>query len=156
MMNLRQTLSLRAFGLFKIPLLFIVRPVVIELTKDRAEIKIPLNFITKNHLHVMYLGAMVMGADCACGLIAMQTIQNSDQKVALLYKDLKVDFLKRAEADCHFICDEGEKAIRGVKQAIRTQQRVNIPMNITAITPAVSGDEPVARFKMTLTLKAKN
>src|SRR5215467_15117020 len=107
-MSLRQTLTLRAFGLVKIPLLFIASPSVIRLNERECEAKIPLNFITKNHLGSMYFGVLAMGADLACGLMGMEAIRRSSKKVALIFKDFKAEFFKRAESDVHFFCDEGK------------------------------------------------
>ena len=63
--NIRNTFYLRYFGLTKIPLLFYVRPSVVEKSDERVVIKIPLNRKSKNHQGSMYFAALTMGADCA-------------------------------------------------------------------------------------------
>lgn len=156
MTHWKQTLSLRAFGLLNIPSLFMVSPSVVRLSDKECEVKIPLNWITRNHLGTMYFGVLAMGADCAGGLIAMEAIRKSKKKVALLFKDFKADFLKRAEGDVHFICKEGKKIREQVEETIKSGKRTNRTVHILAITPKVSGDEPVAKFELTLSLKAKD
>ncbi len=152
-LKLKETLELRAFGLINIPLLFVASPSVLHMDEQACEIKIPLNYWTKNHLHSMYFGALAMGADCAGGLIAMNLIKKSGKKVNLIFKDFKADYLKRAESDVHFICKDGLKIKEGVNKALKSGERVSIPLNIVATTPKACGDEPVARFVMTLSLK---
>lgn len=156
MVNLKQTIGLRAFGIAKIPLLFITSPSVLQVDESRCEVKIPLNYITKNHLGCMYFGVLALGADCAGGLIAMQACQKGDKKVDLIFKDFKAEFFKRAEADVHFICEQGKKASNLVKKAISTGERVNTPIEVIATTPKKTGDEIIAKFTLTLSLKARS
>lgn len=152
-MDIKNTIYLRLFGIAKIPMLFICNPEVVKMTSEETVIKIPLNFITRNHLGCMYFGVLAMGADCAGGFMAMHLIRQSKKKVALLFKDFKANFLKRAEGDVYFTCKEGKKITAQVKEAIKKKTRVNKTLNIVATTPSVSGDEPVATFKLTLSLK---
>jgi len=155
-MSLKQTLGLRAFGLAKIPLLFLVGPSVIRLSKKDCEIKIPLNYLTKNHLGSMYFGVLSVGADCAGGMMAMEAIKASKKKVSLLFKDFKAEFLKRAESAVHFTCSDGDAIQKQVRETVRTKKRVNSTVEVTATTPKISGDEPVAKFWLTLSLKCRD
>lgn len=154
-MLLKETLGLRLFGIKNIPLLFISSPSVLSMNENSCEVKIPLFYWTKNHLGCMYFGALAMGADLAGGLMAMNQIKKSGQKVNLLFKDFHADYLMRAEADVHFTCHDGVAIAKGVAKAIKTGERVNIPLNILATTPKKTGDEPVAKFVLTLSLKAQ-
>lgn len=155
MIKLKETIGLRAFGIKNIPILFLTSPSVISVDEEHCEIKIPLNYITKNHLGCMYFAVLAAGADCAGGLIAMNACQKGPVKVDLIFQDFKAEFSKRAEADVHFRCDEGKKAISLVEKAIKTGERVSTPIKIIATTPKVSGDEVVAKFTLTLSLKAR-
>lgn len=154
-MLFKETLGLRLFGIKNIPLLFICQPSVIKKTQTSCEVKIPLNYWTKNHLNCMYFGALAMGADLAGGLMAMDLIQKSGKKVSLLFKDFHADYLKRAEGDVHFICEDGQTIEKAVQKTLDTGERTNTPLHIVATTPKVSGAEPVARFVLTLSLKAQ-
>lgn len=149
------TLYLRAFGLSKIPLLFFVRPSVVEMSKDRFVVRIPLARRTKNHHGTMYFAVLAAGADLAAGFLAMQAIRDRKEPVALLFKNMSADFLKRAEGDVHFICDEGILIRDLVEKAIETGERVEMPVHVTAVVPKKLGDEPVAKFMLTLSLKRK-
>ncbi len=94
-----------------------------------------------------------MGADCAGGFMAMSLIRQSKKKLSLVFKDFKAQFLKRAEGDVYFICKEGKKISAQVKEAIKKKSRINRTLHIIATTPDVSGDEPVAKFDLTLSIK---
>lgn len=154
--QVRETFLLRAFGFLKIPVLFFVSPSVVEMADERCVVKIPLNRRTKNHLKSMYFGVLAAGADCAGGLVAMRMIQEGGNKVSLIFKDFHAEFLKRAEGDVHFTCDDGLAIRELVQKATESGERENMPVHITATVPSKLGDEPVAKFTLTLSLKRKS
>ncbi len=153
--KVRDTFLLRSFGFLKIPLLFFISPTVVEVSDQRCVVSIPLKRRTKNHLNSMYFGALAAGADCAGGLIAMRLIQERGNHVSLIFKDFHAEFLKRAEGDVHFICEEGDQIRELVEKAIQSGERENMPVHIVAFVPSQLPDEPVARFTLTLSLKRK-
>ncbi len=153
--HLAETLKLRALGMLKIPVLFFISPTVVELNGKRCVVRVPLNFRTKNHLGSMYFGVLAAGADCAGGLIAWKAIEENDPRVKLIFKDFHADFLKRAEGDVHFTSEDGEAVVALVKKAAASGERENLPVHITATCPKKTGDEPVAKFTLTLSLKRK-
>src|SRR5579885_1162151 len=112
--NLKHTLQVRGVGLLKIPLLFFVSPVVVELSEKRCEIRIPLSWRTKNHLGSVYFGALAIGAAASSGPIAWRPVELANRKLKsqglrmdLIFKDFHAEFLKRPEGDVHFSCEEG-------------------------------------------------
>ena len=154
--NFRDTVTLQAFGLFKIPMIAFLSPRVLELSDNRIEVKIPLTHRSRNHLKSMYFGALAVGADCACGLLAMRLIhQRKDKKISLVFKDMSAQFLKRPEGDVHFVCEMGEQIRDLVERTATSGERCNLPLHITATVPKISGNEPVATFVLTLSLKAQ-
>jgi len=154
--RLKETFLLRAFGFLKIPVLFFVSPTVVEATDERCVVKIALNRRTKNHLSSMYFGVLAAGADCAGGLIAMRHIQAEGKKISLIFKDFHADFLKRAEGDVLFTCEDGKAIHELVRKAIESGERVHMPVHVTATVPSKLGNEPVAQFTLTLSLKQKS
>lgn len=151
----RDQAMISLFGLFKVPMIFWVGPKVIRLNDDECRVEIKLNRRTKNHLNSMYFGVLSTGADIAGGLIAMKCIEESGKKVALSFKDFHADFLKRAEGDTIFVNTQGREIKKFVEEVVRTGERMNMPLEIVAYTPKYSATEPVAKFVLTLSLKAK-
>jgi acyl-coenzyme A thioesterase PaaI-like protein len=151
--NLRDTLYLRAFSFLRIPLLFFVSPSVVELSKDHCVVRIPLNRRTKNHLGSMYFGVLCAGADCAGGLIAMQLSQK--EGISMIFKDFHAEFLKRAEGDVHFRCEDGPAVRQLIARVKKSGERENIPVHVVATVPSKLGTDPVARFTLTLSLKKR-
>ncbi len=149
---LRHTIQLRYFGLTRIPLLFYVRPSVVVQTDERVIIRIPLNRRTKNHLGSMYFAALAIGADCAVGLLAVQLIGRQKKKISFIFKDFNAEFFRRATGDVHFDCGQGLEIAELVSDAAVSGQRCELPLTAIATVPA-ENDEPVARFRLTLSLK---
>ncbi|MBL7714040.1 MAG: PaaI family thioesterase [Bdellovibrionales bacterium] len=150
--SFRETLMVRIFGAALIPVLNYVRPRVLELSPQRCRVLIPLTRRTKNHLRSMYFAVLAAGADCAGGLLAMRLIQTYDPGISLVFKDFKADFLKRPEGDVEFRCDQGAEILAFFEKVRASDQRLNLPVKITASVPSV-GPEPVAEFILTLSLK---
>ena len=149
------TFTMRYFAFTKIPLLFYVRPSVIEISNTGVKIKIPFKRRTKNHIGSMYFGAMTIGAEVAAGIIAMNLIRESKQKISLIFKHFTGDFLKRAEGDTFFICEDGEAIGNLINTTIETGKREEIEVSVTATVPSKFDMEPVARFSMILSLKKR-
>ena len=154
--NLKDTAMLRAFAFAKIPLLAWVRPRIVDLSEERCEIVVPLGRRTRNHLRSMYFGVLCAGADLAGGYVAMRHIQKSGQNVAFVFKNFQAEFLKRAEGDVHFICDQGHAMGALVQRAIdEPGTRFEDSVSVVATVPTKLGGEPVARFELTISLKLR-
>ena len=150
----RESFSLRLFGLTKIPLLFYVGVSVVEISPKRMVVRIPLRRRTRNHLGSMYFGALCIGADVAPGASAMYLIRQQPTRISMVFKDFQAEFIKRAEGDVHFTCNQGKDIADLVAQAAASGERVERQVEVIASVPSLS-NEPVARFKLTLSLKRR-
>lgn len=153
-MLLKETALVRLLGL-RIPVLLFLGPRVERLDDDGCVVKIPLGWRAKNHLGSMYFGALCAGADLAGGLNAAREIYRAHRRVALVFADVKAEFLKRADGDVLFTCVDGQRIVAAVRQADQTGERVTMPVEVLATVPANHGDEPVARFILGLSLKRR-
>ena len=150
------TTMVRLWSLQNVFLLWLVRPKILELTKDRCVVRVPLNWITRRRdIHAMYLGTLCMGADVAAGLIAFQSVRERRERLSFIFKDLKAEFLKRAEGDVHFTNIDGPLIQELLRNAIETGERQEATVHVVATVPAKLGDEAVARFELTLSVKKK-
>jgi len=85
----------------------------------------------------------------------MHFLNHQMGKLSFVFKDFTANFLKRPEADVHFICENGPLIKETLEKAKLSKERENALINIIATTPSLSGDEPVARFTLTLSVKYK-
>ncbi len=153
-MLLVQTAFVRLLGL-RIPALLFFGPRVLELDEEGCAVEIPLTFRSKNHVGSMYFGALCAGADLAAGLNAFDLIRRRHPRVALIFKDVKAEFLKRADGDVVFRCRDGRAVAKAVADTDASGERVTIPVEVIATVPAKYGEEPVARFALGLSLKRR-
>jgi acyl-coenzyme A thioesterase PaaI-like protein len=154
-MLLRQTALLRLL-LLRIPPLLFVGPRVLRLDDDGCEIEIPLTWRTRNQLiGAMYFGVLCAGADLAAGANAAMLIRRRHPKLKLVFGDIHGEFLKRADGDVVFRSQDGRRVEEAVRRADETGERVTLPIQVEALVPSKYGEDPVARFTLSLSLKRK-
>lgn len=146
-------LLLRTFAWTKAPLIYWTGAKIVDVSDERCVVRMPFRRRNRNHLDSLYFGVLMVGADVAGGILAFRKAQASGRKVSFAFKDVQARFLKRAEGVTFFRCDDGASISRAVEEAFRTGERVNQTVNVTATTPSKFGDEPVATFELTLSVK---
>ena len=152
----KANLKFKLVGLFKIRMLGFVNAKLVEYSEDKTVVRIPLNRKTRNHLGSVYFGALAVGADVTGAWIAFDYLDRTKKNVSIVFKDLQAEFLKRADGDVHFTCLDGPDVLASFNQTILDGERKNIPITVTATVPSKYGDEPVAKFVMTLSMRYKS
>ena len=152
---IKATLALRLWAFKNIRLISYVRPRVVDLTGARCEIVLPLSWRTRNHLRSMYFGALCTGADAAAALIGLKASEKAGGRVAVIFKDMRAEFFKRAEADVHFACEQGREISELIAKADASGERQYLPVHVFATVPKLFGSDPVARFTLTLSVKRR-
>jgi hypothetical protein len=152
-MLLRETAMVRLLGL-RIPMILFAGPRVLALDESGCDVLIPLGWRTQNRLiGAMYFGVLCVGADLAGGLPAARIMLARHKGMKLVFADMHAQFLKRADGDVLFRNRDGARIVDAVARAAATGERVTIPLEVVATVPSKYGDEPVARFTMSLSLK---
>ena len=139
-------------GVFKIPMIGFVRPRLVEINDSTVKVKVKLNRRTKNHLKSMYFGALTVGADIACGIYTFYYGDIKSVKLSFSFKDMKADFIKRAETDILFVCNDGVIINQMIENSIKTKERQNQKVTVTAFNEK---QEVVALFELGVSLKVK-
>jgi len=151
----RETLALRLWCWRHIPLLAWIRPSVVAMDGDRCILRVPLSRRTRNHLGSMYFGVLCSGADAAAALLGFRLLRERGSRISVIFKDARAEFLKRAEADVHFACEQGSEIRALLDRADASGERENLPVRVVATVPSRFGDEPVATFELTLSVKRR-
>lgn len=151
----KETLFLWGLTALKIPMIFYLRPKVRRVDGSGCVISIPLKRRAKNHMNAMYFGALAVGADCAGGFLAMKRILGERLPVNLVFKDFTAEYRFRAEGETFFVCEEGATFEALLKRALEGSERVESPLRITAYVPEKIEKDPVAEFKLTVSLKKR-
>ncbi|MCB9229419.1 MAG: DUF4442 domain-containing protein [Deltaproteobacteria bacterium] len=148
-----QTISLRLWSCYYVPMLSRIQPVVEELSEERVVISVPLIRKNKNHLDSMYFGVLACGADLAGGILAMRKIWLSGEAVSFVFKNFQAVFLKRADSKVLFICEDGLLLDALVRRSLSSGVREEATVHVLALCPESFGQEAVARFDLTISLK---
>lgn len=153
---MKPTTMVRLWSLQNVFLLWLTRPKIVELSADRCVVRIPLNWITRRRdIKAMYLGTLCMGADVAAGLIAFNLVAQKKTRINFIFKDIKGEFLKRAEGDVTFTNNDGPLIQDLIRRALDTGERHEATVHVVATVPEKLGDEPVAKFELTLSVKKR-
>ena len=152
---MKPTTMVRLWSLQNVFLLWLVRPKIVELSPERCIVRIPLNFITRRRdIKAMYLGTLCMGADVAAGLIAFHLVAQRKMRINFIFKDIKGEFLKRAEGAVVFTNDDGPLIQELIRRALESEERHEATVHVVATVPE-KGPEPVAKFELTLSVKKR-
>ncbi|MFN3952026.1 MAG: PaaI family thioesterase [Thermaurantimonas sp.] len=156
-MNLKKyRFRLWALSRFKIPMIGLCRPSLVELNDQKIVIKIPLYFFTKNHYGSMYFGAQAVGADLAAGYLGYALCEEQHLIPGLVFKDFTAEFLKRPESDVYFVCAQGSDIQDQVHESLTTESRITRSIHVEAYTQYNTGhQELVSKFTLGLSLKVK-
>jgi len=128
-------------------------PRVLELDDEGCAIRIPLGWRNRNHVGSMYVGVLCSGADVAAGLNALRIILRRRLGVVPILSDLQAEFLLRADGDVVFRTADGRRIAEAVSEAVEKSERVTLPVEVIATVPEKHGSEPVAHFRVGLSLK---
>lgn len=154
--KLKMTLFVNLYGLLKIPLVLFVSPRVVEASNQRFVIKIPLGYRTKNHLNSMYFGAMGIGAELSIAAAAVIAISESKQRIDFVFKDYQGQYLKRADGDVHFICDQVAEVKALIEEAKTSPERLERKLKGYAVVPKVHSTDPVMTYELTLSVRNRS
>ena len=136
----------------KIPMIGYVRPKLVVLNDTDVEVKIRLRRRTKNHLNSMYFGALAIGADVAAGIHTFYFSEKLGKKVSFAFKGMNAEFLKRAESDIVFKCNQGELIHQAILKSDNDKTRINETVLVEAFD---RNNEIVAKFEMIVSVKVK-
>lgn len=145
---------IRTLSLFKVPLLGLCRPQVIECSETRAIVELPHEFLTKNHLGSMYFGALAMGAELSIALKLLARMRDEKLPISFIFKDFKCEFHKRAEENVRFITQEAHLVSALIDRALSSGQRENGTFQGKAYG-VKNPDEPLMSYSLTISVKRR-
>jgi hypothetical protein len=154
MERIKITALVNLFSLIKLPLLAFITPEFVEFTDEKTIVRVRLGYRTRNHLSVMYFGALAMGAELSVAGAAVDQIQKSGQKIDFLFKDFESSFLRRADGNVLFICEDAGAVRQLIKEASLSSDRLEHKFSGFAVVEGK--DEPVMKYKLTLSVKNRS
>lgn len=146
---------LKLFAWRYIPLIGFCSPKIIRMDDKTVEVTMPHKWRTKNHLGSIYFGALAIGADLAGAFLVFTKAKARGVNANFAFKDVEGKFLKRPEGRVHFISHDGDVIDQMLDESIATGERVNRLVSVIVTCPEKNGDDVMASFTLTLSIKAK-
>ncbi len=150
-------MSIREYEKFfeQVPMIIFSQLSIVSLDDKACIVKMPFIAENKNHLNSMYFGSIMIGTEVPAGILGLYHIKKMQQDSTVVFKDIAGGFLKRAESDVYFVCEDSEAIIAAVKETAETKARVNVTLTVIGVTDLTNRDEKVSEFKITLSVKSR-
>ncbi len=144
--------KINAFLLFKLPSAFLTGVRIKFISEKKAVVKVTYKWINQNPFKSMFWAVQGMASELSTGILVMQSIEKSGEKVSMLVTNMSATFTKKAKGKIHFECNQGDL----VKEAIRKAIETNEGQTIT-LTSEGKNEEgvSVSKFEYEWSLKIK-
>ena len=150
--TVRNKFKFKLFMLKELPSAFFSGINVTEITEEKAVVRIPFKFLTKNPFKSMYFASQAMAAELATGILALSQISGRKPSVSMLVFDMNAHFSKKARTAVKFTCNDGIAIKNAVEETIKTGEGVTVEAKSTG--KDAEGDI-VSEFTFVWTFKAK-
>ena len=108
------------FLLFKLPSAYFTGVRLKKISKESSEVGVKFSWVNQNPFKSLYWATQGMASELATGVLVIQEIENSDEKISMLVRSQKGTFTKKATGRIRFICKDGVKVKAAIKAAIET------------------------------------
>jgi len=112
--------KINTFLLFKLPSAFFSGVRLKEITSETATVTVKHRWINQNPFKSLYWATQGMASELATGVLVIQEIENSGEKISMLVRSQKGTFTKKATGRIRFICKEGAKVKAAIAEAVKT------------------------------------
>ncbi len=143
----------RLYLLKSLPMAFIARIKVKELTNEKAITTVTFGWLTQNPFRSMYFACEAMAAEMSTGLLILNSIYQSSPSVSMLIVENKAVYFKKALGKITFTCYDGNHVAEMILKTKQTGEAVTA--DIKSVGTDESGDK-VAEFVFTWSIKVKS
>lgn len=138
---------------FKIPIAKIAGIKLKNYDGNQAQILVKYGWLNQNPFRSMFWAVQGMAAEFSTGIMCIDKIQKSGQKISMLVVGLEANFTKKAVGKVVFTCDQGKLLDEVLQKAIETKEGQTLKMRSVGIDE--KGDQ-VSEFLFTWSFKLKN
>ncbi len=122
--TVRNKFKFKLFMLKELPSAFFSGIHVTEITEEKAVVRIPFKYLTKNPFKSMYFASQAMAAELSTGILALSQISGRKPPVSMLVFDMKAHFSKKARTAVNFVCGNGKEIKAAVEETIKTGEGI--------------------------------
>lgn len=111
---------LNTFLFFRLPSAFWCGVRVKAISPTECTVAVKHRWFNQNPFNSIYFAVQAMAAELATGVLVMQAINESRQKVSMLVAGNKCTFTKKARGRIVFKCSDGRIAVEAIERTIAT------------------------------------
>tara|TARA_B110000037_G_scaffold153368_1_gene173028 strand:+ start:1147 stop:1608 length:462 start_codon:yes stop_codon:yes gene_type:complete len=145
--------KLNFFTFFKLPMVWLAGIRVVVFERNYCEAKVKHRWINQNPFKSMFWAVQGMAAELTTGVLLMQEIQSSNQKISMLVVNNKANFSKKARGRITFSCAPENKITDAIEKLIK----LKVPQTLWLTSKGLDENQNiVCTFKFEWTLLIKN
>ncbi|MEO1514966.1 MAG: DUF4442 domain-containing protein [Bacteroidota bacterium] len=149
---LKSPMKMRLFYLQRLPTLWWWGVTVVDCSPYSVQVKLPYGWRTQNPFQSIYFAAQLGAAELSTGIIGMLATLGRG-RISMLVTKIESEFVKKANTDTIFRCDDGQKIIDAVQEALDTGEgRIVRSMSVGT----QQSGEVVSRVYVTWSFKKKS
>lgn len=137
---------------FKIPIAKIAGLKLHYFDGKKSQVSVKYGWLNQNPFKSMFWAVQGMAAELSTGILCIDKIQKSNQKISMLVVGLKANFTKKAIGKIIFTCDQGAELNEVLQKAIETKEGQTLQMRSLGVDE--KGDQ-VSEFFFTWSFKVK-
>jgi hypothetical protein len=120
--------KINTFLIFKLPSAYFSGVRLKEITQEAATVTVKHRWINQNPFKSLYWATQGMASELATGVLVIQEIETSGEKISMLVRSQKGTFTKKAIGRIRFICKDGVKVKEAIEKAIATGEGQSITL----------------------------
>lgn len=97
--------KINTFMMLKLPLAYLAGVRILAIENNKSVVKIKHKWINQNPFKSMFWAAQGMAAELSTGILVMNAIENSGEKVSMLVTQQRAEFYKKATGKILFTCE---------------------------------------------------
>lgn len=113
---------------FNVPVAYLCGLRLIKLTESNAAISLKLNWLNKNPFKSIYFAVQSMAAELSTGVMVLDKINESGERVSMLVTNYSGRFTKKAVGRITFVCNDGLLIERALKNTIESGEPQSLVM----------------------------
>ncbi len=125
--------ALNFFVFFKIPSAYLSGVRVKAVSKERVVVTVRHRWINQNPFKSMYWATQGMASELATGILLMQEIAASGEKISLLVTEQKGTFKKKAKGTVTFSADKTPALCEGLQKTIATGEGQQVVLHAEGV-----------------------
>ncbi|WP_046757034.1 DUF4442 domain-containing protein [Kordia jejudonensis] len=144
--------NINKFLLFKLPSAYFSGVRLKAISAQEATVTVKHRWINQNPFKSLYWATQGMASELATGVLVIQGIENSGEKISMLVQSQNGHFTKKATGRINFICTDGEKVKSAIDAAIATGEGQSLTLYAEGFNEA---GERVSKFSYEWALKLR-